>query len=169
MPGAPAKPVLSLIAAVASNGIIGARGRMPWRIPDDAARFRRLTMGHALIMGRATFASMGKPLDGRRNIVLTRAASLSIAGACVAHTPEEAMAQTAGDTEVFIIGGAEVYALFLPLADRMYLTWVEAEVEGDISFPAVAWEEWEIEAETRAPEIQGVLPHRYVDYVRKRP
>ena len=168
MPDTTGKPLLSLIAAVASNGIIGAQGRMPWRIPDDGARFRRLTMGHAVVMGRVTFASMGKPLEGRKNIVLTRATSLDLAGALVVHTPAEAMAQAAGDSEVFVIGGADVYALFLPQADRMYITWVEAAVDGDVSFPPVAWDAWDIAAETMAPDAPGVLPHRFVDYVRKR-
>ena len=110
---------ISLIAAVAANGVIGVRGALPWNLPDDMARFRRLTTGHAVIMGRSTFASLTKPLAGRRNIVVSRDASLRIEGCLVAHSREEAQEAAAGDgsareDEAFIIGGAAIYALFLP-------------------------------------------------------
>lgn len=157
---------VSLIAAVAANRVIGYRGSLPWRLPDDLSRFRRLTMGHPVIMGHATFDSMGTPLAGRRNIVLTRATGLRIPGCDVAHSPEQALA-AAGDQETFIIGGAAIYALFLPLADLMYLTLIDAEVPGETLFPDVRWEEWRIVRETPGRmDPRRPLPHRFVDYGR---
>ena len=124
---------------MAANGVIGNQGALPWKLPDDMARFSRLTMGHAVIMGRATFASLNRPLTGRRNIVLTRNAGLRIQGCIVAHSREEALEAAAGDEEVFVIGGAAIYALFLPEAHRLYVTWIDAAVAGDAVFPAVDW------------------------------
>jgi dihydrofolate reductase len=157
---------VSLIAAIAANRVIGYRGALPWRLPDDLSRFRRLTMGHTVVMGHATFDSMGTPLAGRRNIVLTRAAGLRIPGCDMAHSPEEALA-AARDQETFIIGGAAIYAVFLPLADLMYLTWVDTEVPGETLFPDVRWDEWRIVRETPGRvDPRWPLPHRFVDYAR---
>jgi len=156
---------VSLIAAVAANRVIGNKGALPWRLPDDLARFKRLTMGHAVVMGHATFASMGKPLHGRRNIVLTRDAALVIPGCTVVHSVDEALAAAAGQ-ETFIIGGAAIYALFLPRADLMYLTLIDAEVEGEALFPDVRWEEWRILQEIPGRTDPHALPHRFVDYER---
>jgi len=164
---------ISLIAAVAVNGVIGVRGALPWNLPDDMARFRRLTTGHAVIMGRSTFASLKKPLAGRRNIVLSRDASLRIEGCLVVHSPEEAREAAAGDraageNEVFIIGGAAVYELFLPEANRLYMTWIDVDVTGDARFPAVDWSAWRIVREAAGPaESADEFPHRFVDYERQ--
>ena len=159
---------ISLVAAVAANGVIGNRGALPWKLPDDMARFRRLTMGHAVIMGRSTFASLNRPLKGRRNIVLTRNAGLRIEGCIAAHSREEALEAAAGDEEVFVIGGAAIYALFLPEAHRLYVTWIDTAVAGDAVFPAVDWSEWHIARETAGPgEAAAGLPHRFVDYERR--
>lgn len=163
---------ISLIAAVAANGVIGVRGALPWRLPDDMARFRRLTMGHAVIMGRSTFASLRKPLAGRRNIVLSRDASLRIEGCLVVNSREEAREAAAGDRaagedEAFVIGGAAVYELFLPEAHRLYMTWIDVNVPGDAIFPAVDWSAWRIAREVAGPaEAAGTFPHRFVDYER---
>lgn len=145
---------ISLIAAIAANGVIGNRGALPWRLPDDMARFRRITMGHAVIMGRATFVSLVKPLAGRPNIVLSRDAALRIEGCLVVHSPAEARAAAAGaagateNDEVFVIGGRSVYELFLAEARRLYLTWIDVEVTGDVKFPVVDWNEWRITRES---------------------
>ena len=164
---------ISLIAAVAANGVIGNRGALPWKLPDDMARFRRLTMGHAVIMGRSTFASLRKPLAGRRNIVLSRDAALRIEGCIVAHTREEALeaaarGSAAGDDEAFVIGGAAIYSLFLAEARRLYVTWIDADVPGDTVFPPVDWSAWSITRETAGPaHTAGTFPHRFVDYERR--
>jgi dihydrofolate reductase len=156
----------SLIAAVAANGIIGNRGALPWKLPDDMARFRALTMGHAVIMGRSTFESMGKPLRGRRNIVLSRNAGLQVEGCCVVHSPAEALRAASGDEEPFVIGGASVYAAFLPGAQRLYITWIDVEVPGDTLFPGVDWAAWRVTREIAAADKGGPFPHRFVDYER---
>jgi len=161
---------ISLIAAVAANGVIGSRGKLPWKLPDDMARFRALTMGHPVIMGRPTFESLGRPLVGRRNIVLSRDPERRIEGCVVVSSLDaarEAAAVPAAPAggEAFVIGGAAVYALFLPEARRMYLTWIDAEIDGDATFPAVDWSQWRVIGETRGPPA-AVLPHRFVDYER---
>lgn len=132
-----------IIAAVAGNGVIGVDGRLPWRIPEDLARFKRLTMGQSILMGRETFASIGSPLVGRTNIVLTRRPDWSHDGVSVARSLEEALAivRRLGQ-DAFVAGGAEVYRQALGVADRMELTEVDDEPEGDTRFPPVDWSEW---------------------------
>ena len=157
---------VALIAAVAANRVIGNQGALPWRLPDDLARFKRLTMGHAVVMGRATRGSMGRALPGRRNIVLTRDRAAIIPGCEIAHSLEEARDLAAGQ-DLFVIGGAAIYALFLPLAGLMYLTHIDAEVPGDTYFPEVQWEQWRVRSETPCPvDPRYPLPHRFVDYER---
>jgi dihydrofolate reductase len=128
---------LSLIWAQASNGVIGRNGALPWRLPADLARFKRLTMGHHLIMGRKTWESIGKPLPGRTSVVLTRSPDFQAPpGVLVCHDLGDAVlrAESNGDAEPFVIGGAEVYAAALPRADRLYRTFVEHPFEGDARF-----------------------------------
>ncbi len=131
-----------LIVARASNGVIGKGNALPWRIPADLKRFKTLTMGKPMVMGRKTFASLPGLLPGRRHIVLTRDPEWSAPGAEVARNMQEAL-DLAGVGEVAIIGGAEIYALFAPLADRVELTEVHAEIEGDTMLPAMGdgWRE----------------------------
>lgn len=132
-----------VIAAIARNGVIGVDNRLPWRIPEDLARFKELTMGHAIVMGRATFESIGRPLPGRANIVLTRRDDWSHDGVRVAASLEEALALAASEgQEIFIAGGAEVYRSALPIATRMELTEVDVDPEGDTVFPPVDWSQW---------------------------
>lgn len=134
-----------IVAAVARNGVIGVGGRLPWRIPEDLARFKRLTMGNALVMGRATFESIGRPLPGRSNIVLTRRPGWSHDGVDTADSLEAAREiATSRGQKVFIAGGAEVYRTALAIADRMELTQVDAEPEGDTTFPDVDWSQWQL-------------------------
>lgn len=159
----------SLVAAVAANGVIGNRGALPWKLPDDMSRFRALTMGHVVIMGRSTFSSMGKPLAGRRNIVLSRDARLRIDGCRVAHSLAEARESAAegpeADPEVFVIGGAAVYAEFLAEARRLYITWIDVDVPGDVRFPDVDWSAWRLTREEPGT-LNAAWPHRFVDYER---
>lgn len=130
-------PVISLIAAVGKNGVIGVKGRLPWRIPDDLKRFRTLTSGHAVIMGRKTYELIGKPLPDRTNIIITRNTSYAVPGCVVAHSIEEALAKAreVEKEEIFIIGGGEVYREAMPLAEKLHLTLVDSDVPGDAFFP----------------------------------
>lgn len=135
---------LTLIAALADNGIIGRDGELPWHLPDDLRRFKRVTTGHAVVMGRRTFESVGKPLPGRRNVVLTRDASWSAEGVEVAASLDEAMSLLQDAGEVFILGGESVYRAALPRAGRLVLTRVHAEIEGDTRFPDWDCEAWRL-------------------------
>lgn len=141
----PEGPLIALIVAVAENGVIGRAGQLPWHLPDDLKRFKALTMGKPMLMGRRTFASIGRPLPGRTSLVLTRSADwLPPPGALAVHTLEEALAEArrldAG--ELAVIGGAEVFRLALPLARRIDLTRVHAELSGDVYFPPLDPREW---------------------------
>ena len=129
--------MLSLIVAASRNGVIGAGGKLPWHLPADLQRFKKLTMGHPILMGRKTFKSIGKPLPGRTNIVITRQEGFQACGAAVAHSLEEALQMCEKEAEVFVIGGAEIYKQALPLADKIYLTRVEQDFEGDTFLPAI--------------------------------
>jgi dihydrofolate reductase len=128
------KPPITIVVARAQNGVIGRGGKLPWHLPADLKRFKMLTMGSVMVMGRKTFESLPGLLPGRRHVVLTRDRDWSAPGAEVAHDVEEAT-RLAGDQPVSVIGGAEIFALFLPLADRLELTEVLADVEGDTILP----------------------------------
>lgn len=128
-------PRLSLIAALARNRVIGIENRLPWKLPEDLAHFKALTLGHPIVMGRKTFESLGRPLPGRRNIVITRNVDYHPAGCEMAKSIPEAIALCADAQEVFFIGGAELYKQVLPIVDRMYLTEVQTEAQGDAWFP----------------------------------
>jgi dihydrofolate reductase len=136
---------VTLVAAIARNGVIGADGGIPWHLPDDQRRFKELTIGHVLVMGRVTYESIGRPLPGRTTVVVTRSAGWGAGddGVLVAPSVPEALALAATvDEEVFVVGGTRVYEEALPFADRLELTWVDAEPEGDAWFPAVDWATW---------------------------
>jgi dihydrofolate reductase len=137
---------LSLIAAVAENGVIGRGNELPWRLPLDLKRFRNLTMGHHLLMGRKTFESIGRALPGRTTVVLTRSAFQPPPGVLTAGSLQEAidMAGAAGEEEAFVVGGEEVYRVALPVADRLYLTRVHAVVQGDTFFPSLDLDDWRL-------------------------
>ena len=129
------RPEIVLIAAVARNGVIGRDNALPWRLKADLVHFRKLTLGHPVLMGRKTWESLGKPLPGRRNLVLTRQPGYVAQGAEVFTSADAAIA-SAGDARLFVIGGEEIYRVLLPEADILMLTEVAAEVEGDTRFPA---------------------------------
>ncbi len=140
---------ISLVVAVADNGVIGRNGKLPWRLGSDLRRFRRLTMGHPLIMGRKTFESIGQPLDGRDSIVLTRS-PLEAGGHGVftasalegAISVAQKCARARGVQEIFVVGGAEVFSLAIPSASRIYLTRVHGAPEGDVRWPVVFGDDW---------------------------
>ncbi|HTO47482.1 MAG TPA: dihydrofolate reductase [Burkholderiales bacterium] len=135
-------PVVSLVAALARNRVIGAGNRLPWHLPEDLKRFKRLTTGAPVIMGRKTHQSIGHPLPGRRNIVVTREPGARWPGCEVVHSLDQAIASAGDAPEVFVIGGAELYRLALPRADRLYLTLIDADYAGDTLFPAFDPAEW---------------------------
>lgn len=140
--------ILSLIVAVAENGVIGRDGGLPWRLSSDLKTFRRLTMGKPMIMGRRTYDSIGRPLDGRDNIVVTRDPFFEVAGVSACATVSEALtlarvlATTRGADEIMVIGGAAIYDAVLPVADRIYFTQVHAKPDGDRHFPAPDAKAW---------------------------
>lgn len=135
---------ISVIAAVAKNGVIGADNKLPWNIPEDLRRFKKLTFGNPVIMGRKTFDSIGKPLPGRRNIVISRNADLQIDGCEIADSLEAAIkiAQKENTDEIFVIGGAQIYAQAMQFARRLYLTEIDKDVKGDAFFPQFSLSEW---------------------------
>jgi dihydrofolate reductase len=135
---------ISIIVAAAANGVIGLENGLPWRMPTDMRRFKALTMGHALVMGRKTYDSVGRPLPGRRNVVITRRTDWQPEGVEVVHSLYEALRLAAGDSEVFIAGGGEIFAQALPVTDRIYLTRIEASFPGDAFFPELDAETWRI-------------------------
>jgi dihydrofolate reductase len=134
---------ISIIAAVASNGVIGLRNALPWHLPADLRYFKCVTMGHHLIMGRKTFESVGSPLPGRTTIVVTRNRRFSFEGIHRASSVEEAIALVRDDDEVFIAGGSQIYSQTLALADRMYLTRIHQEFQGDTHFPEFDDSQWQ--------------------------
>ncbi len=167
---------IALIAAVAENGVIGREGGIPWRIPSDMAFFRRTTMGKPIVMGRKQYESVGKPLPGRTNIVVTRqrgyqpdgVIAVDDLGAAVDHA--RAIAEADRGEEVMIIGGGEIYAQALPLADRLYITHVAAAPEGDTWFPDIDPVDWEVIEEPQVPPSdRDSAGFRVKVYARRRP
>jgi dihydrofolate reductase len=157
-----------LIAAVAANGVIGAANRLPWHLSEDLKRFRALTTGHAVIMGRKTWESLPRALPQRQNIVVTRQAGLKAAGAQVAHSFPAALARVEMPAPVFCIGGGELYRAALPFASKIHLTEIAREFEGDARFPPLDGSEWrETSREDRPPAEPGGFAYSYVTYERK--
>lgn len=140
--------MISIIVAVAANGVIGDKNTLLWHIREDLQHFKALTTGHPVVMGRKTYESLGRPLPSRRNIVVSRQ-EIAIAGCEVVHSLADALALFPADEEVFIIGGAQIYAEALPLADRFYLTRVEHPYEGDTRFPDWDPAQWRLIASER--------------------
>lgn len=139
----PDGPKVYLVAAVAANGVIGRQGRLPWHIPEDLKRFKALTLGHPVIMGRKTWESLnGRPLPGRDNIVVTRTAGYAAPGAAVASSLDAALALCAGESVVFVIGGEQLFAESLPAAAGLVLTEIHRHYEGDASFPKYDRSRW---------------------------
>jgi dihydrofolate reductase len=159
---------VSLIVAMARNGVIGRDNGLPWHLSTDLKRFKKLTMGRPYISGRRTFESVGIPLPGRKNIIISRRPDFAAPGVTGAGSFEEALAE-AGEGEVFIGGGAEIFKLALPRADRIYLTLVHAEPEGDTFFPEVDWSEWRVtEREDHHSDERNDHPFSFITYERIR-
>jgi dihydrofolate reductase len=158
---------LSIIVAMAESGVIGRDNALPWRLRADLARFKRLTMGHHLLMGRKTWESIGRPLPGRTMVVITRRAGFSADGIRVAGSIDEALeiARRAGETEAFVAGGAQIYRQMLERADRIYMTRIHAEIEGDTFFPEIDASRWrEVAREDHEPDDRSPYRFSFIDY-----
>jgi dihydrofolate reductase len=158
---------IALIVAASQNNVIGLDNQLPWHLPEDLQYFKAVTMGKPILMGRKTYDSIGRPLPGRTNIVLTRDANWSAEGVVVVNDLDSATAASekacaaAGVDELMIIGGEQIYRKFLPVAEKLYLTKVEAVVEGDAYFPAIDSDQWQQVAE-KIPEKVGNYSYRFV-------
>lgn len=161
---------LSLIVAVAQNGVIGLDNQLIWHLPNDLKQFKRLTTGHPIIMGRKTFESIGKPLPNRTSIVITRSTDWSFDDVVVVNSVEEAIeaARQTGMEEAFVIGGAEIYRLTLPIASKIYLTEVKADFEGDAHFFIPNLEDWQEQNRIpHAADEKHAVAFDFVELVRK--
>jgi dihydrofolate reductase len=158
---------IALIVAASQNNVIGLDNQLPWHLPEDLKYFKAVTMGKPILMGRKTYDSIGRPLPGRANIVLTRDADWTAQGVEVVNDLDSAIAvsekacKAAGVDELMIIGGEQIYRKFLPVANKLYLTKVEAEIEGDAFFPAIDSNQWQQVAE-KTPEKAGNYAYRFV-------
>ena len=162
------RPMVTLVVARADNGVIGNNGKLPWRLRSDMHHFRAVTMGKPMIMGRKTFESLPRLLDGREHIVLTRDPSWRADGAVVVHDVDEAL-DAAGDVpEVTVIGGAEIYRLFLDRADKVWLTRVHGQPEGDTFLPDFSEKRWRQTHLAHGDPREGELPHDFVILERRR-
>jgi dihydrofolate reductase len=156
-----------LIAAVAKNGVIGAGNALPWRLPDDLARFRALTMGHTVVMGRRTWESLPRALAGRQNVVVTRQSGYRASGAEIASSLDDALALAKLPAPVFCIGGAALYRVALPLADALYVTEIARDFDGDAIFPRIDPAQWrEVAREPRRSDGAGGFAYAFVTYRR---
>jgi dihydrofolate reductase len=158
--------LVSIVVAVSANNVIGRGNELPWRLPDDLKRFKAVTLGKPVVMGRKTFESIGKPLPGRTNIVISRQPEFTADGCVTVRSVDEALSAAAA-REVMIIGGAEIYRQALPRVDQIYLTRVHAEVPGDVEFPPVVWEDWiECESEYHPADERHAHPFTFLKLAR---
>lgn len=159
------RPKLSMIVAMARNQVIGIENRLPWHLPEDLKHFRSLTMGHHLIMGRKTFESIGRPLPGRTTVIVTRDSDYRVEGCLIAHSIEQAIELSRTDSEVFFVGGSTLYAQTLAMMDRLYITEIQAEYQGDAHFPEFDRSVWhELTRENRRTE--DGLGYAFVSYTK---
>ena len=162
---------ISAIVATAKNNVIGKDNNIPWYLPADLKYFKRTTLGHHIIMGRKSFISIGRPLPKRTNIIITRDPFFMASGCIVVHSLKEAIdiAKENGEEEIFIIGGGQIYEQAMPLVNRIYLTEVNAEVDGEIYFPKINKQEWhEIKREANEPDEKNEYAYSFVILERKR-
>ena len=155
--------IISLIAAMGKNRVIGKDNSLPWKLPADLKRFRQITLGKPVVMGRKTFESLGKPLPNRKNIVITRDKNYKAEGCIVVHSVENALKAAEGNEEVMVIGGEQIFREVLPIANRMYLTFIDKDFEGDAYFPEYNQKEWK---ETHREEHKDEYNYAFVDFER---
>src|SRR5688572_15736071 len=155
-------PRLSLIVAMAKNRVIGANGAIPWRLPNELQLFKRITMGHHIIMGRKTWESINRLLPGRTTVIVTRQKDYGVPGAIVVNSLQAAISACGDDTEIFVIGGADLFRNALPIANRIYLTTVDAEPAGDTRMPEFDLNAWrEISTESFAADEKHAYAYRF--------
>ncbi|MFA4999104.1 MAG: dihydrofolate reductase [Candidatus Paceibacterota bacterium] len=161
--------IISIIVAIGNNRVVGIDNKLPWNLPADMKHFREKTMGKPVIVGQKTFESIGKPLPGRTNIVLTLDKNFNHPGCIVAHSIEEALKAAKDFEEVMIIGGVSIYGQFMPLADRMYLTLIDGDFKGDIYFPEINYQDWEeTERIDNLPDKENPYKYSFVTLERKK-
>ena len=159
---------LSIVVAMDSNRLIGKDNGLPWHLPADLAFFKKLTTGNTILMGRKTFDSIGRPLPNRRNIVITRNADIEITDCEVVNSIEKALLLAQSETEVMVIGGAKLYQQILPIADRLYITQVEGEFDGDTYFPHYDEDDWlEVSCESHQPDEKNKHAYHFIILKRK--
>ncbi|WIF94904.1 dihydrofolate reductase [Caminicella sporogenes] len=159
---------ISIIAAMDKNGLIGKNGVLPWHLPKDLEYFKKVTTGHIVIMGRKTYESLGKPLQKRRNIVLTNNKSFKADGVEIVYSVEEALSKIyKKDEEVFIIGGKKIYEQFISVSNKLYITKIEYEFKGDTYFPYIDYNDWELVSIKRGI-LDELNPYKYYYYIYKR-
>lgn len=159
---------ISLIAAMAQNRTIGINNTLPWRLPGELKYFKAVTMGHHILMGRKTYESIGKPLPGRTTVIITRNADYTAEGCTIANSIDAAIHASASDNEIFFVGGAELYSQALAIADRLYLTEIQKNYEGDAHFPAFDYHQWhEVNREKHKTDEPDGLEFHFVVYDRK--
>lgn len=159
---------IALIVAMANNRVIGMNNKLPWYLPADLRRFREITMGNPILMGRKTFDSIGRPLPGRTNVVITHNKDLQLAGCIVFHSLEEALDQLKDHQTIMVIGGARLYKLCFPLAQRIYLTLVHHQFKGDTYFPEIDLDIWsEVERQDILADSKNQYDHSFLVYHRK--
>jgi dihydrofolate reductase len=161
--------VIAIIVAMSENRVIGKNNQLPWHLPADLKHFKGLTTGHPVVMGRKTYDSIGKPLPNRPNLLITRQLGYFVEGALVVHDLAEALKKARNlDEQVFIIGGSEIFTQALPLVDALFITWVHAEVEGDVYFPELHPDEWqEVERERKEADEKHAYGYSFVKMVRR--
>jgi len=157
---------LSIIVAVANDNVIGINNTLPWHLPEDLKRFKALTMGHHIIMGRKTYESLGRLLPGRTTVIVTRNKQYHVEGAIVVNSLEEALAASTADNEAFLIGGAELYQIGLSIANKLYMTEVHADFDGDAFLPELDLEDWHVVSKESHQSEKG-LSYSYVTYMRR--
>lgn len=160
----PQSPRISIIVAYAANRVIGKDGNLPWHLSEDLKRFRQTTMGHHIVMGRKTWESIGRLLPGRKHIIITRKPGYAVAGAKVVASVEAAITAARDDSEIFVIGGGEIYALALPIADRILATEVDGKIEGDTYFPELAKGAWRETAREPCHDEESGFGYSFVVY-----
>jgi len=160
--------IVSQVVAISKNHVIGKDNKLLWYLPNDLKHFKEITTGHTVIMGRKTYDSVGKPLPRRRNIIITRQA-IAIEGCEVVNSIEAALALCTGEDEVFIVGGAEIYKQSMHLTDRIYLTIVHKEFEGDSFFPEINKSEWnEVFREDHQPDEKNLIPYSFITFEKRK-